>query len=293
MFLHVPVHKEKILEYLELKPGLVIADCTIGEGGHAEVILEKITPGGLLLGIDKDQQALEIAAKRLERFKNIIKLAKADYKDLDKVLSEFGIDSLDGILLDLGLSSLQLENAHRGFSIKIDAELDMRMDTTAQTSAKDLVNKLAADELDRIISEYGEERFHRRIAKAIVQARRQEQIRTTGQLSSIILRALPYKRGRIHPATRTFQALRIAVNEELTSLEEILKKLPDLLKKGARACIISYHSLEDRRVKNCFRDYAKSGLMKVITKKPIPSSLEEIRANPRSRSAKLRVAERC
>ena len=293
MFLHAPVLKKEILEYLNPKPGSVIADCTVGEGGHAETILEKITPGGLVLGIDKDQEALEIAAKRLEKFKDAIKLKKADYKDLDEVLSKFEIESLDGILLDLGISSLQLESSHRGFSIKLDAELDMRMDTSAPNTARDLVNKLSADELDRIISEYGEERFHRRIARAIVQARKEEQIKTTAQLTRVILKALPYKRGRIHPATRTFQALRIAVNEELGSLEEILKKLPDLLKKGARACIISYHSLEDRRVKNCFKDYAKSGLMRVITKKPIVPQMEEVRSNPRSRSAKLRVAERC
>jgi 16S rRNA (cytosine1402-N4)-methyltransferase len=289
----VPVLKQKVLDLLKPEPGSVIADCTIGEGGHAEAILEKISPGGMILGIDKDPEALEVASKRLERFGSAVKLTKADFKDVDKALLEFGIDKLDGILLDLGLSSLQLEKAHRGFSIKIDADLDMRMDSQAPETARDLVNKLGEDELDRIIKEYGEERYHRRVARAIVRARREEQIRTTGQLSRIILKALPYKWGRRHPATRVFQALRIAVNGELSSLEDALGKLPDLLKKGARACIISYHSLEDRRVKNCFKDYARSGLMRIITKKPVTPEEEETAANPRSRSAKLRAAERC
>lgn len=293
MVLHVPVLRGRVIELLAPKPGSTIADCTIGEGGHAEAILEKIIPGGRLIGVDKDQEALDAAAERLKKYGNLVSLIKEDYKNLDKVLSKLGVDRLDGIIFDLGLSSLQLGGPHRGFSFKVDAPLDMRMDTSGERSARDLVNKLAVDELDRIIEEYGEERFHRRIAKAIAQARKIKPIDTTRQLSEIILKALPYRGARIHPATRTFQALRIAVNDELASLEEILRKLPDILEKGGRACIISYHSLEDRRVKNCFRDYAKSGLMKVITKKPITPDIEEVRSNPRSRSAKLRAAERC
>ena len=286
---HYPVMYREVLSYLDCKPGKVIVDATVGTGGHAYKVLKKISPGGSLIGIDKDQDSLAVARERLSEFKDRFILIHEDFRHIDHILN--GI-KVDGVLFDLGISSFQLRNQERGFSFQQDSPLDMRMDRTNSILAYDLVNSLAQSELSHLIKVFGEDRFHNRIAKYIVRKRKEEPIATTFQLSELIKRAVPSKRQHIHPATRTFQALRIAVNRELESLEEALEKLPLILKSGSRACVISFHSLEDRIVKHRFRYFKKSGMLKVITPKPLRPSSEEMKENIRSRSAKMRVAQK-
>lgn len=283
-----------MIEALEPAPGKVIVDCTVGLGGHAEAILDKIIPGGKLIGIDRDAEALEIAKDRLQKFRESVILIHDNFDDLKAIFEKSGIEKADGFLFDLGVSSLQLDSSERGFSFRYDAPLDMRMDKEATSSAYDIVNGSGEAELSWILEHYGEERFSRRIAKAIVARRKTSPIKTTGELVEVILHVVPYKgkHGRVHPATRTFQALRIAVNKELAALEKALDEAIGLLKPSGLICVISYHSLEDRIVKNKFKEAKAAGILELIYKKPLTPGEAEIEENPRSRSAKLRLARR-
>lgn len=291
MIEHIPVLLNEILRYLDYIRNEIIVDCTIGEGGHAEKILGNLGPSGILLGIDQDQDALVAARERLASFGKRVTLVWDNFINLENVLREKGLEEVDGILFDLGVSSFQLNKKERGFSFLKEGPLDMRMNKVQKINAADLVNKASYEELQNIIYELGEKRWAKRIAKAIVREREKEPITTTSQLAEIVGKAVPY-RGRIHPATRTFQALRIKVNRELENLKEALPQAVDSLKKGGRICVISYHSLEDRIVKNSFKNFARQGRLKILTKKPITPKEAEIRTNLRSRSAKLRVGER-
>ncbi|MCQ9207864.1 MAG: 16S rRNA (cytosine(1402)-N(4))-methyltransferase RsmH [Omnitrophica bacterium] len=283
---------KELVNYLNLNKGGTVLDCTVGSGGHAEAILKRIGSGGRLIGIDQDRDALDLTKNRLlKRFKNCT-LVQANFRNMDTILVELSIDVLDGIIFDLGVSSLQLDSAARGFSIRLDAPLDMRMDSNLKLSAFDLVNFLPEENISDILKNYGQERWHKRIARAIVRERKKSIIVSTRQLVDLVRRVIPYRYARIHPATRTFQALRIAVNDELTALREGLNKCVGYLKKGARVCVISFHSMEDRIVKRKFRDLAKEEIFQLITKKPIRPTEEETKTNPRVRSAKMRVAEK-
>ncbi len=273
----------------EPREGLVFVDGTIGAGGHARALAERLGPTGHLIGLDRDPEMLELAAEATEGLP--VTLVEASYSSLVRVLDDLEIDTVDGLLLDLGLSSDQLAWGHRGFSFGEDGPLDMRFGPKIKKSASDLINDLTAEELANLFFEFGEERHSRRIARRIVEARRVEPIVTTARLADLVRKSIPGKWGPIDPATRVFQALRIAVNDELGHLDSILEQLPQLLTPGCgRAAIISFHSLEDRRVKQAFRDCPE---LTVLTKKPVTASPEELLSNPRSRSAKLRVAERC
>ena len=284
---HEPVLLYEVLSLLDPKPGRLICDATVGTGGHAEAILAR---GAELVGLDKDPQALELARARQARFGPRVQLLHADFRDLRTALSRLGVKAIDGVLFDLGVSSLQLDSPARGFSFREEAPLDMRMDPAQPRTAAELVNRLPEPELARILWEYGEERYARRIARAIVRARDKAPIRTTSELARLVARCYPPGRHRIHPATRTFQALRIAVNDELSVLEEGLTQAIELLSPGGVVCVISFHSLEDRIVKHLFRERAAKGKLELLTKKPLRPSAEEVARNPRARSAKLRAA---
>jgi 16S rRNA (cytosine1402-N4)-methyltransferase len=290
---HKPVMADEIIEFLCLKKSYKILDATVGCGGHAGLILEKIHPQGFLIGIDRDRGSLAVAEEGLKRFGKSYKLVYANFSDIDKVLESVTADGIDGALFDLGLSSYQLEDARRGFSFMKDGSLDMRMDPTQGLRAFDIVNRRPGSELERIIRDFGEERYFRRITGAILERRKKAAIKSTEELSGLIARALGgrHRSRRIHPATRTFQALRIAVNDELNCLNEGLVKAARFLRPGGRMCVISFHSLEDRIVKRRFKEFAKDGRGGIITKKPLTPGEDEIRGNPRSRSAKLRVFE--
>ncbi|MDP3730449.1 MAG: 16S rRNA (cytosine(1402)-N(4))-methyltransferase RsmH, partial [Candidatus Omnitrophota bacterium] len=266
----------------------------VGGGGHSEEILKNILPHGRLIGIDADPDALVIAAERLKNFNGSFTLVNDNFRNIDRILKIQNIKNVDAVLLDIGISSYQLDDASRGFSIRSDAPLDMRMDKSSGIAAYDVVNGYKEEKLSEIIEKFGEERFHNRVARFIKDARERKRIETTGELAEIVKRAVGYKYRniKIHPATRTFQAIRIFVNDELGALEEALKSAVFWLKTGGRIAVISFHSLEDRIVKNTFKGYSKLGVLKIITKKPLIPEREEIIANPRSRSAKLRVAER-
>lgn len=283
-----------MLNSLPLKKEGVIIDATIGLGGHSRVILANSPPGLKMIGIDLDAQALKIAWDRLKFYKDRITLVQENFRNLDKVLKDLNIDKIDGLLFDLGVSSLQLDTAQRGFSFQAEAELDMRFDTREETTAADLVNKLKLDELVYILKEFGEERFAQPIARGIVEERKKERILTTTGLVKIIFKSLPQRRHyqKIHPATRTFQALRICLNQELEALKEAVNKGVFFLKPGARIGVISFHSLEDRIVKQSFKKFSQEKVLKIITKKPLTPEKNEMSRNPRSRSAKLRLAEK-
>lgn len=274
---------------LNPRPGGIYVDATVGTGGHSEEILKFISSEGRLIGIDRDSEALKMARKRLSDKRIILK--KGNFSDMESILSEHGISKVDGILFDLGISMLQLKNPERGFSFISDRRLDMRMDQHQEFSAWDVVNKYPEKELDRIFREFGEEHFAKKISKAIIRWRSKKTIDTCSELAEIVQRVYG-RRGRIHPATKIFQALRIEVNSELDELRAGLDSSLRLLKKEGRLCIISYHSLEDRIVKHFMADSSKTGLLKAIIKKPIMPGPEELRSNPSSRSAKLRGAER-
>lgn len=284
---------KEVISSLNLKPGDVVLDATIGGGGHAREILKGIIPGGRLIGLDQDPVAAKIAEETLKDFKNF-KLINDNFRNLDRVLSKENVKSLGAALFDVGVSSFQLDDKSRGFSLKEDAPLDMRMDPGQELSAYDIVNRYKEKDLADIIDKFGEERFSGKIARFIAQARQVKPIETTKELAGIIHKAIGsrYKGGRIDPATRTFQAIRIAVNDELGAMEEGLKKAVSWLDIGGRIAVISFHSLEDRIAKNLFRGYSDLGIVKIVTKKPIRPSLEETMNNPRSRSGRLRVAER-
>lgn len=275
---------------------MTILDCTVGYGGHAERMLEASAPGTRVIGLDRDVQAIDFSRQRLVRFGDRAVLFRGNHRDLKRHLTGAGISSVDGVLFDFGVSSPQLDDPLRGFSFLQDGPLDMRMDQADGMTAAELVNSSREDRLADIIFQYGEERYARRIARAIVLERARYPIETTRALASIVAKSVPpaYRNGRIHCATRTFQALRIAVNQELDTLEPSLRDAVDVLTPGGRICAISFHSLEDRIVKHTFRALARGtgATLSVLTKKPILSSEAERRVNPRARSAKLRVAER-
>ncbi|HEY2895406.1 MAG TPA: 16S rRNA (cytosine(1402)-N(4))-methyltransferase RsmH [Pirellulales bacterium] len=287
---HVPVMTAEVLDWLAPHAGGMIVDGTLGGGGHTLALSERVGPTGLVLALDRDPAALERAERRLAG--RSIKLAAANYQDLGEVLAEIDVSRVDGIVLDLGLSSDQLVDRTRGFSFDSEGPLDMRFDTTSGEPAWRLLDRLTEKELADVIYRFGEERFSRRIARNIVAARPSQPVRTAAQLAAVVERSVPRARGdagRIHPATRTFQAIRIAVNDELRSLSSALDRFPEYLREGGRLAVISFHSLEDRIVKEAFRDNPR---YRPLTKKPVRPTEEEIHRNPRARSAKLRVAER-
>jgi 16S rRNA (cytosine1402-N4)-methyltransferase len=296
---HVPVLLQEVLDLLVLPASdraMTIVDCTVGLGGHAEAILRAIPGEGCLTGMDADADNLRLAKLRLEPFAQRVRLFEANFADIRDVLDEVGIDRVDAVLADLGVASTQLDDPERGFSFSADGPLDMRMNQSAGRSAADLVNEIDEEQLADLIFEYGQERYSRRVARAIVRARVSKPILGTQALADIVRRAIPRSSSRrtraADPATRTFQALRIAVNDELGSLDKLLEVLPDVLNVGGRACIISFHSLEDRKVKRAFRQWSSTGQARILTKKPMTASLAEQAANIRSRSAKLRCVER-
>jgi 16S rRNA (cytosine1402-N4)-methyltransferase len=291
---HVPVLLEEVLEYLNVRPGGVICDATLGLAGHSSEIAKRLGGKGKLIGFDRDLEAMELAKARLgevkaelgERMPEVVYIAKA----FSEAANEIGPGSLDGLLADFGVSSLQLDEAHRGFSFRSDGPLDMRQDTRSGETAEQVVNQEDENELADLIYEFGEERRSRRIARAIVRAR---PIRSTAELAQIISAAAPSMKGdKIHPATRTFQALRIRVNNELGEIQSLLKSAGSLLKPGGRLVLISFHSLEDRLVKDAFREAGRTKEFEVLTKKPVVASEQEQLRNPRSRSAKMRAAEK-
>jgi 16S rRNA (cytosine1402-N4)-methyltransferase len=269
-------------------------DGTIGAGGHSRAILAALGPSGRLIGVDEDPQMAQIARAELT-LASVgagIEILTGRFGDLATVLAAAGVKAADGVLLDLGVASPQLDDPSRGLSYRADGPLDMRLTPDAGISAGEWINRVSQEELARVLREYGEERFSGRIARAIVEARARKPIRRTGELAQIITRAVPRLPRRLHPARRSFQALRIRVNEEMEQLERVLAALPRLLKPAGRCAIISYHSLEDRRVKNAFRDGARKGIYELLTRKPMRPSRAEVSANPRSRSARLRAVRK-
>ncbi len=293
--MHIPVLLHETIKFLDPKNGDFVIDATIGGGGHSKEILKLIGRDGKLFGVDWDENQIERAKDALNTESDArITLIKGNYGDLKETLAEKESGSADAVLADLGFSSDQLEYSNRGFSFSRDEPLDMRFDAVGNDmTAMEVVNSFREDELAEIIWKYGEERMSRRIAKAIVEARRKERITTTFQLIEAIASAMPRSFGRSHInfATRTFQALRIYVNSELKNLEKLLESLNEILKPGGRIVIISFHSLEDRIVKNYFKGLEKEGKMEILTKKPITASREELESNPRARSAKLRAGK--
>jgi 16S rRNA (cytosine1402-N4)-methyltransferase len=293
---HISVMPEAVLFWLVREDSRTYLDCTVGYSGHAEKILEASGPDSRLIGLDRDAAAIAASRKRLARFGDRVLLLHGHFMDLKQHLTVNGIGQIDGVLFDLGVSSPQLEEPARGFSFQVDGPLDMRMDQSMSGTAADLVNQWPEAQLADAIFQFGEERFSRRIARAIVRARERHPLAKTKELVSVIEGAVPanYRHGRLHCATRTFQAIRIAVNQELDSLDPALRDAADVLSPGGRLCVISFHSLEDRIVKHTLR--ALSGkddpALMVLTKKPQIPSREESDRNPRSRSAKLRAAQR-
>jgi 16S rRNA (cytosine1402-N4)-methyltransferase len=291
---HVPVLLNEVIDLLNLKAGDVVMDATCGGGGHSEAILRKILPGGKLIAVDKDPEALARVRKRFERFGSAILYFNEDFRNVKKIIEESGIKCLDKAVFDLGMSTFQVDDGKRGFSFANDGPLDMRFDNRKGFTAKEIVNSLSYEELKDIIRDYGEERHAALVAKKICEARKRKPIQTTAELSGIIVEAVGRKYGRemLHPSVRTFQGLRIYVNDELGAASEGISKTIERLCPKGRICVISFHSLEDRIVKNIFRDGKKREELAIITKKPIVPTREEVQANPRSRSGKLRAAER-
>ncbi len=288
--IHQPVMLNEILDLLQVGANQDYLDGTLGLGGHAAAILERSAPEGRLIGIDRDSKALSLARKRLERFGARVLFQKGTYDRAAEYLQTLGLGEIDGMILDLGVSSLQLDDAGRGFGFLQDSALDMRMDLEEEVTARELLDDLPEKELEAIFREYGEERFAKRIARRIVHSREESPIRTTFELCQIVSRAVPFSKGnKIHPATRVFQALRIAVNRELDLLRQFLSKPPSFLKVGGVLAIISFHSLEDRIVKWAFRSFEN---YQILTKKPLRPGAEEVAKNPRARSAKLRAVRR-
>ena len=293
---HSPVMVHEVTAWLTGRNVTSLCDGTVGYGGHAEALLEGMGVVGTVVGIDRDAEALATCRIRLSRFEGRLILVKGLFMDVRAHLATAGMSGTDGVLLDLGVSSPQLDDPNRGFSFQSDGPLDMRMDQSSGATAAELVNTMPEAELADLIYQYGEERFSRRISRAIVRIRADHPFRTTQELVAAIKGAVPsaYRHGRIHCATRTFQALRIAVNREIETLEPALRAAADVLAPGGRLAVISFHSLEDRIVKHTLRSLAQESdnRLAVLTKKPLTPSEEECRMNPRARSAKLRVAER-
>lgn len=307
-YTHKPVLLNECLDGLNIRPGGVYVDGTLGRAGHSLEIARRLTTGRLI-AIDRDKAALDAAPARLEGHLDKVTLVRGNFGDLKSILASLGVDGVDGMLFDLGVSSPQLDDGSRGFSYLQDAPLDMRMDQSAPLTARDVVNGWSQEELRRILWQYGEERYSGPIAAAIVRQRESAPIETTGQLSELIREAMPAKarREKQHPAKRSFQAIRIAVNDELGEVERLLAGALDALKPGGRLAIISFHSLEDRLVKTAYADWArgctcppdfpvcvcgKTPKVKLVGKRPITASEEEVNENPRARSAKLRMAEK-
>lgn len=308
-FRHTSVLLEPSIEQLQIRPNGIYVDGTLGGGGHSYHIAEHLTEGGRLIGIDRDEDAICAASKRLEPFADRVTIVKNNYGNIREVLDRLEISQVDGILLDLGVSSYQLDTAERGFSYMADAPLDMRMDREESRTAWDIVNTYSEQELFRVIRDYGEDRFAKNIAKHIVKQREEKPVETTGELVKIIQGAIPMKVQKTggHPAKRTFQAIRIELNRELTVIDEVIDTMIDALKPGGRLCIITFHSLEDRIVKSRFRTAenpcicprefpvcvcGRKSKGHVVTRKPILPSETEMEENPRARSAKLRVFEK-
>lgn len=308
-FEHRTVLLDRTIEYLKVVPGGVYVDCTLGGGGHSLEILKRLGERGRLIGIDRDQNAIKAAGERLASFSDKAVLVHGNFRDIRRIVHGIGITAVDGVVMDLGVSSHQLDRRERGFSYMQDAPLDMRMDRQQSLTAMEVVNTYSEADLARVISGYGEERWARRIAAFIVREREKALIKTTGQLVDIIKAAIPAsaRRKGPHPAKRTFQALRIEVNDELGILERAVKDGVDLLKSGGRICVITFHSLEDRKIKNIFRELenpctcppkapacvcGKKPVIRAVTRKPVVPDKEEIQQNPRARSAGLRVAEK-
>jgi 16S rRNA (cytosine1402-N4)-methyltransferase len=294
---HDAVLLNETLNSLQLAPGKTIVDCTLGRAGHSSAIAERLGSTGLLIGLDADPRNLEFAKQRLDQVSapHSCRLFHANFSELNDVLRLAGHPKVDGILADLGLSTNQLFDPQYGLSFQTAMQLDMRIDPRSRKSAADLVNFLPEEDLANVLYNLADERYSRRIARKITEARRQSPINTTDRLADLVRAAIPYKPGppdRIDPATRTFMALRMAVNDEVGNLQRLLEQAPRFLNPGGRLAIISFHSVEDRLVKQAFRSAEQTGLLKVITKRPISASDEELARNPRSRSAKLRVAER-
>ncbi|MCT4508545.1 MAG: 16S rRNA (cytosine(1402)-N(4))-methyltransferase RsmH [Tepidibacter sp.] len=308
-FNHVSVLLDECIENLNIKPDGVYVDGTLGGAGHSGEIVKRLGENGMLVAFDQDINAINVAKERLKDYEGRVKFVHSNFVNLKDELEKIGIDSIDGILMDLGVSSHQLDERERGFSYMQDADLDMRMDVRNPTTAEYIVNNYSEDELNRIIKLYGEENWARRIAKFIVESREENYIKTTGELVDIIKRAIP-KKARIdgpHPAKRTFQALRIEVNNELDIIDKTIEDAASIMNPKGRICVITFHSLEDRIVKNVYKKLYndcicpkelpicqcdEKRIVKIITRKPILPSDEEIEFNPRSRSAKLRVAEK-
>ena len=303
---HIPVLYYETLDNLVINPDGIYIDCTLGEGSHSEGILERLSDKGLLISIDQDTNAIEYSKKRLEKFGSKWKVFKGNFENIDTIAYMAGVDKVDGILMDIGVSSKQLDDPKRGFSYRYDVKLDMRMNTEQKISAYDVVNTYSEEQLSKIIFEYGEERHARKIAKLIVEERKSSPIEKTSDLIALIKRAYP-ERASKHPAKKTFQAIRIEVNRELEVLENAMSKAVELLKVGGRLAIITFHSLEDRIVKNKFKDLATAckcpkdipicvcgGVKKfeIITKKPIIPIDDELKNNNRAHSSKLRILER-
>ncbi len=289
-FGHIPVLVREAIEYLAVQPDGIYIDATLGAGGHAEEILRRLGRGRLL-GLDRDPQALEVARERLAGFGEKLTMLHGNFAEIDALHAASGLPRVDGVLADLGVSSLQLGDASRGFSFSLPGPLDMRMDPNSDTTAADIVNRTGERDLADLIYELGEERHSRRIARAIVKAR---PYRTTTELAQVVTRAIPSRAGlhQIHPATRTFLALRLAVNRELENLEQFLDRVLLVLRPGGRVVILSFHSLEDRRVKHAFQRWRREGRARLLTRKVVRPTEEEVRANPRARSVKLRAAAR-
>ena len=305
-FNHVPVLLKECIEGLAIKPDGIYVDGTLGGAGHSSQIVKQISKKGLLLGIDRDEEAICVAKERLKEFSNV-QFVHDNHDNIKQILSKLEIPAVDGILLDLGVSSYQLDEKNRGFSYMQESQLDMRMDKSATLTAKEVVNAYAEEKLANLIYEYGEEKFSRRIAKNICEYRKTKEIETTAELVKIIEKSVPRKNGEGHPAKRTFQAIRIEVNDEIKPLYRTILDSIEMLKPQGRLCVITFHSLEDRAVKNAFLEadgkctcppglpYCVCGakkLGKIITKKPILPSEEEMQNNSRSKSAKLRIFEK-
>ncbi len=293
-FVHHPVLVNEAVEFLAPRAGQIVVDCTVGLGGHSLAILPHLMPDGRLIAIDRDPDALGWAAKRLTEFRPRLEPVHDNFCHLPEILSRLQLSAIQGLIADLGLSSLQVDCPERGFSFLREGPLDMRMDPRQQTTAASLLRRLPENDLAHLISTYGEERWARRIARRIVAVRDARPIETTTDLARLVADAIPrYGRpSRIHPATRTFLALRLVVNQELSALETLLETLPTLLAPGGRAVLMTFHSLEDRLVKQAFRRGAQAGVFQLLTKKPLRPSQDEIAANPRARSAQLRAVER-